>query len=75
MACGGMIFAKNLNLFFNFHFFYYSKIFTFPCYYCSIDFKRQSEHSGFCPDTSILVYFGMRLGKTHMLLSHVDLAQ
>ena len=25
------------------------------CYYCSINVKRQSELSGFCPDTSSLV--------------------
>ena len=29
----------------------------FPCYYCSIDLKRQSEHSGPRPDTSSLVHF------------------
>ena len=29
----------------------------FKCYYCSINLKRQSEHSGLCPDTSSLVLF------------------
>ena len=29
----------------------------FKCYYCSINLKRQSEHSGLRPDTSSLVYF------------------
>ena len=42
-----------LEIFF-FIFFYY--IF-FLCYYCSINLKRQSEHSGLCPDTSSLVFF------------------
>ena len=28
---------------------------VFSCYYCFIDFKRQSEHSGLSPDTSNLV--------------------
>ena len=28
--------------------------FSFSCYYCSKDSKRQSEHSGFCPDTNSL---------------------
>ena len=27
----------------------------FKSYYCSINLKRQSEHSGLCPDTSSLV--------------------
>ena len=27
------------------------------CYYCFIDLKRQSEHSGLRPDTSSLVQF------------------
>ena len=46
MACGGMIFTKKIlklekSLFYIF----------FSCYYCSIDLKRQSEHSGLLPDT------------------------
>ena len=51
MACGGMFSQKNLELF-------RKKIFNstllhlnFPCYYCSIDLKRQPEHSGHRPDT------------------------
>ena len=32
-------------------------IIKFSCYYCSIDLKRQSEHSKFRPDTSSLVFF------------------
>ena len=34
---------------------------NFPCFYCSIDLKRQSEHSGLRPDTSSLVQFLSRL--------------
>ena len=53
MACGGMIF-KTISNFRkkNFILFYY--IF-FIGYYCSLNIKRQSEHSGLCPDTSTLV--------------------
>ena len=57
MACGGMIFTKK-SLFFIQNFFHFSFFFlhiTFSRYYCFIDLKRQSEHSGFCPDTSSLV--------------------
>ena len=35
----------------------YLKIEKNSCYYSSIDLKRQSEHSKFHPDTSILVVF------------------
>ena len=52
MACGGMIFAKNLRLkklvFILLHL-------TFSCYYCSIDLARFPEHSGLYPDTNSLV--------------------
>ena len=56
MACGGMFLQKISN--------FLETIFNvillhlnFPCYYCSTDFKRQSEHSGLRPDTSSLVVF------------------
>ena len=42
-----------LDFFFFFHFIFF--IFIFTCYYCSINLKRQSEHSGLRPDTSNLV--------------------
>ena len=42
---------KKKIFFFAFYFFY---IF-FPCYYCSLDLKRQSKYSGFCPHLSSLV--------------------
>ena len=51
MACGGMIFIKNFKLKKNFHFILFHLIF-FMYYCCSINFKRQSEHSGLRPDTS-----------------------
>ena len=48
-----VFFAKNLkkekNLFYSLHL-------VFSYYYCSIDLKKQSEHSGLCPDASDLVY-------------------
>ena len=34
----------------------------FSCYFCSIDFKRQSEYSGLCSDTSSLVLHFVHLG-------------
>ena len=43
MTCGGMIFI------------FFILYLIFLCYYCSIKFKRQSEHSGLRPDTSSLV--------------------
>ena len=46
MACGGYFLQKISN--FNFI------KFIFSCYYCSIDLKRQSEHSGLCYYTSSL---------------------
>ena len=33
----------------------------FSCYYCSINLKRQWEHSGFCPDTSSLVPYAFHM--------------
>ena len=51
MACWGMIFPKKkIPVFFLF----FSHL-PFLCYYCSIDLKMQSEHSGLHPDTSSLV--------------------
>ena len=50
-----MIFTKK-NLFYpKFFFSFYFITINFSCYYCSIDLKRQSEHSGLRPDTSNLV--------------------
>ena len=40
---------KKIGIFFTFNF--------FLCYYCSIDLKRQSEHSRLRPDTSNFVLF------------------
>ena len=34
--------------------------FIFSCYFCSIDLKKQSKHSGLCPDTSSLVCYIIR---------------
>ena len=42
-----------LGKLFFFHFVQFHLI--FPCYYCSIDVKSQSEHPGPRPDTSSLV--------------------
>ena len=52
-----MIFIKNFKFKKKkFHFILFRLIFL--CYYCcSINLKRQSEHSGFRPDTSSLVKF------------------
>ena len=61
MTCGrgggGVIFTKNLNFFLKKVFFILSSFLhsIFSCYYCSINLKRQSEHSGLCLDTSSLV--------------------
>ena len=47
----GMIFIKKSQILEkNFHFILFHLIFI--CYYCSINLKRQSEHSGLCPDAS-----------------------
>ena len=46
---------KSQILIFFFHFFYYIKF--FQVIFCSIDFKKQSEHSGLRPGTSSLVYY------------------
>ena len=56
MACGGMIFKKNFKFKKKSSFYFISFIF-FMYYCCSINLKRQSEHSGLRPDTSSLVYF------------------
>ena len=48
MACWGMIFTKKKT------FSVFLRL-IFLCYYCSIDLKMQSEHSGLRPDTSSLV--------------------
>ena len=57
MACGGIIFIKKISNFREkkFHFILFHLIFL--CYYCSINLKRQSEHSGLRPDTSSIVTF------------------
>ena len=55
MACRGMIFLKNFKSFRkqNVHFVFIHLI--FKCYFCSMNLKRQSEHSGLRPDASSLV--------------------
>ena len=59
MACGGMIFIEKFSNFRKtFHFVLFHLI--FPCYYCSINVKRQSELSGLSPDTSSLVQFELK---------------
>ena len=55
MAYGGMIFIS-FNLKKKMSFCVISFNF-FKCYYCSINLRRQSEHSGICPDTISLVFF------------------
>ena len=39
----------------------FNLIFLNVIYYCSINLKRQSEHSGLCTDTSSLVAFQIEL--------------
>ena len=41
---------------------------NFSCYYCSIDLKRQSEHSGLRPDTSSLVQLYVSLATKRVIL-------
>ena len=50
MACGLMIFTKNLKLKKDSVLFFFNLIFS--CCYCVIDPKRQSKHSGLRFDTS-----------------------
>ena len=54
MACGEMIFIKISNFRKKNYSFSFIHL-IFYCYYCSINPKRPSEHSGFRPDTSSLV--------------------
>ena len=55
MACVGMIFIKKFQILEKKISFYFISL-NFLCYYyCSINVKRQSEHSGLRPDTSSLV--------------------
>ena len=35
-------------------------MFNFSCYYCFMDFKKQSEHSGLCLDTSSLPFLQLK---------------
>ena len=54
MACGGLFLQKKIKfLLKKFNFVLLHLI--FPCYYCSKDLKRQSEHPSLCPVTSSLV--------------------
>ena len=54
---------------------------NFPYYYCSIDLKKQSEHSGLLPDTSSLVshlsfislFFATRIGVQKSTLTNENL--
>ena len=55
MVCGGMIFIKKFQILEKEIFILFYFVYFFKCYYCSINQKRQSEHSGFRPDTSSLV--------------------
>ena len=66
MACGGDFHRKNFKLKKKFIFFIIFNLLMFfiLCYYCSINLTRQSEHSGLCPDTSIVVlYFEAEIGR------------
>ena len=56
MACGGKL-GGNTKISF------YFITLNFLCYYCSIDFKRQSEHLGPRPDTSSLVVMSLNDGQ------------
>ena len=49
-----MMFTKISKFFKNIYLFYFITC-IFSINYCSIDLKRQSEHSSFCPDASSLV--------------------
>ena len=61
MASGGMIFFKKFQILEKKFSFYFIS-FNFLCFYCcSINLKRQSEHSGLRPDTSSLVLFAYSL--------------
>ena len=67
MLCGEMIFIKSFN-FQKKKFHFNSLHLIFPCYYCSINLKRQSQHSGLRPDTSSLVDFRNNLvGIIHLV--------
>ena len=55
MARGGMIFKKSSN-FGKKKFHFILLHFIFIGYYCSLNIKKQSEHSGLRPDTSSLVF-------------------
>ena len=44
--------------------------FSFSCYYCSTDFKRQSEYSGPRPDTSSLVFSIIELQAKNSFSNH-----
>ena len=61
MACGVMFFTKNLR--FRKKIVFLLDLF-FSWYYCSIDLKRQLEHSEFPLDTSSLVFFFTNNGST-----------
>ena len=57
MACGVMIFTKNLKLFEK-NLSFFSLLLIFIGYCCSIDLKGQSEHSGLRVNTSIFYCMG-----------------
>ena len=67
MACGGMISFKKIK-FKKFLFHFILLHFIFIGYYCSLNIKRQSEHSRLRPDTSSLVNFEF---KTTVFLSDI----
>ena len=56
MACYGMIFIKKkIQILENFFFHFILLNLIFLGYYCSINLKKPSEHSGLCPDTSSFI--------------------
>ena len=84
MACGGMIFIEKFSNFRKkkaFHFILFHLVFLCcVCYYCSINIKRQSELSGFRPDTSSLVLIKKQLAifspqESHQLVSSLPTKQ
>ena len=59
-------FQKNLKIFFHFISFSF-----FMLFFCSIDFKRQSEHSGLRSDTSSLVGVNFRSESFYVFCSNL----
>ena len=53
----------------SFFFILFNYFLFFKCYYSSVNLKRQSEHSGLCPDTSSLVSVCFTLKLNFYILS------